>query len=114
QGYDDALHNVLVDLPPTDAIDPARWGRYAAAIARHEAAFGRPAPEPTETSTKGNPVLSARFTEWIMGWPDGWVTDVLPRRPALKACGNGVVPAQAAAAIPPLLAALLAAVEQDA
>ena len=91
----------------TDAVNPARWGRYAAAIARHEAAFGRPAPEPTETSAKGNPVLSARFAEWMMGWPDGWVTDLLPRRPALRACGNGVVPAQAAAAIRSLLPALL-------
>ena len=91
----------------TDAVNPARWGRYAAAIARHEAACGRPAPEPTETSAKGNPVLSARFAEWMMGWPDGWVTDLLPRRPALRACGNGVVPAQAAAAIRSLLPALL-------
>ena len=85
----------------------ARWGRYAAAIARHEAAFGRPAPAPIEASAKGNPVLSARFAEWMMGWPDGWVTDLLPRRPALRACGNGVVPAQAAAAIRSLLPALL-------
>lgn len=34
-----------------------------------------------------------------MGLPAGWVTDVLPRNPALKALGNGVVPQQAALAL---------------
>ncbi len=33
-----------------------------------------------------------------MGYPDGWVTDILPRTAALKALGNAVVPQQAAAA----------------
>ncbi len=77
------------------------WGDYAAAIARWEAALGRPAPEPTQTSSKGNPQLSARFVEWMMGLPTGWVTDVpgITRNEALKALGNGVVPQQAAAAL---------------
>lgn len=35
--------------------------------------------------------------------PEGWVTDVLPRVPALKALGNGVVPPQAAYALRHLL-----------
>lgn len=36
-----------------------------------------------------------------MGWPDGWVTDVpgVSRNDALRICGNGVVPQQAAEAI---------------
>ncbi len=34
-----------------------------------------------------------------MGLPDGWVSDVLPNRKALKILGNGVVPQQAAAAL---------------
>lgn len=38
-----------------------------------------------------------------MGLPAGWVTDVLPRSPALKALGNGVVPQQAALALRTLL-----------
>ena len=78
-----------------------RWGEYAAAIARHERAFGRPAPDPTEPGPKGNPRLSARFCEWMMMLPAGWVTDVpgVTRNQALKALGNGVVPAQAAAAL---------------
>jgi DNA (cytosine-5)-methyltransferase 1 len=40
----------------------------------------------------------------MMGLPAGWVTDVLPRNPALKCLGNGVVPLQAAAAFSHLLA----------
>jgi DNA (cytosine-5)-methyltransferase 1 len=41
-----------------------------------------------------------------MGWPDGWVTDPaigLSRNDQLRIVGNGVVPAQAAAAIRYLL-----------
>lgn len=87
----------------TDATvrQPDRWGVYAEAIARHEAAFGRPAPEPTQPGRHGKPRLSARFTEWLMGLPPGWVCDVpgLTRAQQLKALGNGVVPAQAAAAL---------------
>lgn len=81
------------------------WGDYAPAIARWEA-ITRPAPTPTETGPKGSPRLSPRFTEWMMGLPDGWITDVpgITRNEALKACGNGVVPQQAAAALRWLLA----------
>lgn len=77
-----------------------RWGEYAAAIARWEAVMG-PAPSPTETGPKGNPRLSAEFTSWLMGLPAGWITDVpdVTRNQALKLCGNGVVPAQAIAAL---------------
>jgi DNA (cytosine-5)-methyltransferase 1 len=37
----------------------------------------------------------------MQGWPDGWVTDVpgVTRNDALKICGNGVVPQQAAEAL---------------
>ena len=82
------------------AKDANRWSEYAAAIARHEQAFGRPAPDPTEPGPKGNPRLSARFVEWMMALPAGWVTDCdVTRNQALKALGNGVVPPQAAAAL---------------
>ena len=79
----------------------SRWGEYAAAIASHEQAFGHPAPAPTEPGPKGNPRLSARFCEWMMMLPAGWVTDVpgVTRNQALKALGNGVVSPQAAAAL---------------
>ncbi len=78
----------------------ATWGDYADAIDRW-VSLTRPAPSPTELGPKGSPRLSARFSEWMMGLPDGWITDVpgITRNEALKACGNGVVPQQAAAAL---------------
>ena len=79
----------------------SRWGQYAAAIARHEQAWGVPAPEPTEPGPKGNPRLSARFAEWMMMQPPGWITDTpgVTRNEALKLCGNGVVTPQAVHAL---------------
>ena len=75
-----------------------RWAQYAPAIARWEAILGRPAPEPTVTGKRGGRRLSARFVEWLMGWPDGWVTDLVDNTAALRLCGNGVVRQQGAAA----------------
>ena len=49
----------------------------------------------------------AVFPEWMMGYPAGWVTDILRRNPAIKACGNGVVPQQAYAALTVLWARVL-------
>ena len=94
---------------PLNAV--SRWGDYAPAIARWEQVLGRPAPAPTQASTKGNPQLSAAFVEWLMGLPAGWVTDVpgVTRNEALKALGNGVVPQQATAALRWLLAMGVAA-----
>jgi DNA (cytosine-5)-methyltransferase 1 len=41
------------------------------------------------------------FVEWLMGLPDGWVTDVpgITANEWLKMLGNGVVPQQAEAAL---------------
>jgi DNA (cytosine-5)-methyltransferase 1 len=63
--------------------------------------LGRLAPEPTELSPKGSRRLSASLSEWMMGWPDGWVTAVpgLSRNDQLRVVGNGVVPHAAAAAL---------------
>ena len=83
------------------------WGKYAPAIARWEAVTGIPAPPPTEPNKNGNPRLSAAFSEWLMGWPAGWVTDPaigISRNDQLRCVGNGVVSLQAAAAIRYLLA----------
>jgi hypothetical protein len=84
---------LAIPMPGDNSVD---WGPYGPAVARWEQVLGRPAPEPV---TDG--VLSARFTEWVMGLPEGWVTSVpgIARGPMLRMMGNGVVPAQAAAAL---------------
>ena len=87
-----------------DVIDRNRWGEFAPAITRWESTLGRPAPEPSEPGREGRR-LSARFEEWMMGLPDGWVTDVdISHTAQVRALGNGVVPQQAAAALRAMLA----------
>ena len=65
---------------------------------------GREAPRPTEPGRTGDR-LSPRFVEFLMGLPEGWVTDVpgLSRNAQLKALGNGCVPQQVALALRLLL-----------
>lgn len=76
------------------------WREYEPAIRRQEAAFGYPAPLPTEPNKNGKPRLSAEFSSWLMGLEPGWITDTpgITRNEALKAAGNGVVPQQCEAA----------------
>ncbi|MEU0941041.1 DNA cytosine methyltransferase [Embleya sp. NPDC005971] len=85
-----------LDLQTADA-----WGPYAPAVELWASRLGRPAPGPTDPDGRLNPVA----VEWLMGLPAGHVTDVpgLSRSQQLHALGNGVVPAQAAAAIRLLL-----------
>jgi hypothetical protein len=82
------------------------WGKFEPAIRRWEETLGRPAPAPTKPDGKdGAHRLSSAFTEWMMGVPEGWITDCgLSRNDELKACGNGVVPQQAELALRVLLA----------
>ena len=82
-----------------------RFGNYAPVIASHERLAGRPAPDPTEPGREGKPRLSARFVEWMMCLPAGWVTDVpgLSRSEQLALLGNGVCPPQVTAALRHLL-----------
>jgi hypothetical protein len=82
-------------------VTSTNWGKFEPAIRRWEAIIGRPAPQPTKPDGKeGNHRLSSKFTEWMMGLPDGWITDIgLKRNDELKACGNGVVPQQAELAL---------------
>jgi DNA (cytosine-5)-methyltransferase 1 len=88
-------------VPGTD------WGTYAAAVERWARVIGREAPSPIRHDGKGGKArLNPELPEWMMGWPHGWVTDPaigLTRAEQLKACGNGVVPQQAAHAIRHLL-----------
>jgi DNA (cytosine-5)-methyltransferase 1 len=82
-----------------------QWGKYEPAIRRWET-LTRPAPSPTEPNRNGNPRLSAAFSEWMMGWPAGWVTDVegISRNDQLRVIGNGVCVQQCVAALRQLLA----------
>ena len=88
-----------------DQVLMTDWGKFEPAIRRWEAIIGRPAPEPTKPDGKdGNHRLSSKFTEWMMGLPDGWITGHdLKRNDELKLAGNGVVPQQAELALRLLL-----------
>lgn len=86
-------------------LGEVNWGKFEPAIRRWEETLGRPAPAPTKPDGKdGAHRLSSAFTEWLMGLPEGWITDCgLTRNEELKACGNGVVPQQAELALRVLL-----------
>lgn len=78
------------------------FGVYEPAIRRWEY-FTRPAPHPTEESTRSKRKrINIDFVEWMMGLPHGWVTDPqlhLSRAQQLRLLGNGVCPQQAGEAI---------------
>jgi DNA (cytosine-5)-methyltransferase 1 len=89
-----------------DTFDGADLGVYQPAVDRWVAVLGRPAPPPViDLARAAEPVnrprqregkrLNPVFVEWMMGLPDGWVSDLVPRRPALRILGNGAVPLQA-------------------
>jgi DNA (cytosine-5)-methyltransferase 1 len=74
--------------------------KYGPALARWGHILGRPAPAPVVVGSSGRPALAPRFVEWMMGLPDGWVTEQpLSRRQQVKILGNGVVPQQAMLAL---------------
>jgi DNA (cytosine-5)-methyltransferase 1 len=99
-----------LDVHPAGDAGLTDWGVYGAAIRRWEHVLGRGAPSPTEPGRTGQR-LSPRFVEFLMGLPDGWVTDVpgITRADQLRMLGNGVVPQQGAAALRRLLAMRAAA-----
>lgn len=84
------------------------WGAYELAIRRWELILGRVVPAPTQVGKRSGHQLSPTFVEWMMGWPQGWVTGVpeLSRNDQLKILGNGVVPQQAIVALARLLPAV--------
>jgi hypothetical protein len=86
-------------------VEQTNWGKFDSAIRRWEQVIGRKAPSPTKPDGKeGAHRLSSKFTEWMMGLPEGWITDVgLTRNEELKLAGNGVVPQQAELALRMLL-----------
>ena len=66
-------------------------------------------PDPEEDSPSGGRRLSARFCEWMMGLPRGWVTGLwsIPRSAQIRILGNGVVPRQGRLAVHALSARAL-------
>jgi hypothetical protein len=86
-------------------VSKNKWGKFEQAVKIWEQEVEREAPSPTKPDGKdGNHRLSSKFTEWMMGLPEGWITDVgLTRNEELKLAGNGVVPQQAELALRLLL-----------
>jgi DNA (cytosine-5)-methyltransferase 1 len=80
-------------LQPSGGI--VDWGKYARGVLRWEQVTGRMVPCPLQPGRNGN-VLAPAFVEWMMGLPEGWVTDLgLSRTAMLRILGNGVVWQQA-------------------
>lgn len=85
------------------------WGKYWPAVRNWTEVLGRSAPDVTVSGLpgmhKGTERLSARFCEWMMGWPPGWASAVpdMPNKEAVRIIGNGVHRQQATAAFRRLL-----------
>ena len=76
------------------------FGIYAPALKRWGQILGRDVPPMTVTDAKGGTRLSPVFVEFMMGLPQGWVTDAgLSHNMQLKALGNGVCPQQSKLAL---------------
>lgn len=86
EGWRPQLGQVIHSLLPKPT-----WGRYADAVALWEQITGLPAPEPTVEDSKGGRRLNPELSEWMMGYPRGYLTGHLSRNEALRAAGNGVV-----------------------
>jgi hypothetical protein len=86
-------------------LDKPNWFLFMPAIKRWEKVTGRIAPNASlPDGQKGQERLSSKFTEWLMGLPDGWITGHgLNRKDEIKMAGNGVVPQQAELALTMLL-----------
>jgi hypothetical protein len=90
QQKEGSMHSVT--LPQAAKMD---WSQFEPAITRWEQVTGRKAPIPLIEER-----LNPEFTEWMMGLPEGWITDLdLSWTQKIKACGNGVVPQAAAEAL---------------
>ena len=87
EGYGDNLR--------ATANNKLDWSQFESAITRWGQLIGRKAPVPLIEQR-----LNPEFTEWMMGLPEGWITDLdLSWTQKIKACGNGVVPQAAAEAL---------------
>ena len=78
------------------ATDRGLQSRQDIGQARSEHRFSRSMERETIPNALDQGKLNAKFVEYIMGLPGGWVTDLdLSRSQQLKMLGNGVVPQQA-------------------
>lgn len=115
--WDNDLHDFLAGLNSAPNIEwelRNRFGDYGPAILTWVLATGR-TPPPLIEDYVGRSIhprfpeirsaTNVEFIEWLMDLPAGWVTGVpgLSRAQMVKALGNGVVPAQAGAAIKELI-----------
>lgn len=85
------------DPVPNDTDTTYDFGPFQKAVTRWEGVLGRKAPYPLDETR----YTTAAFSEWSMGLPEGWVTQVpgVTEDEAKALCGNGVVPQQCAAAV---------------
>jgi DNA (cytosine-5)-methyltransferase 1 len=96
EGYGNGLRETVRMLPNDTSVN---WEQFEQAIRRWESTIGRAAPAPLIDNR-----LNPKFTEWLMGLPDGWITDLdISWTQMIKACGNGVVPQQAKLALERLI-----------
>lgn len=81
--------------------DGAEWGPYGPAVEHWTECLGRRPPRPLDALGRVN----AAFTEWMLGYPRGWVTDVpgVTARAARRLLGNSVCPQAAELALALLL-----------
>jgi DNA (cytosine-5)-methyltransferase 1 len=78
------------------ATDRGLQSRQDIGQARSEHRFSRSMERETIPNALDQGKLNAKFVEYMMGLPGGWVTDLdLSRSQQLKMLGNGVVPQQA-------------------
>lgn len=84
-------------------LDPVGWIKYQPAIKRW-ADLTRSMPPAIDVKPDGTHRVSESFSEWMMGWPETYITRFNFRRSdALRLIGNGVVTRQAEAAIKTLI-----------
>lgn len=85
-------------MPLNAAVSPEHWPTYADAVSTWERVTGTPVPSSISRSPRGGWQLGPYLPEWMMGLPQGWITDYMPRAASLRLAGNGVVPRAASAA----------------
>lgn len=88
----------LIDHAFAEGVD---WGPYGPAVEHWTRCLGRRPPRPTDAMGRVN----AAFTEWMLGYPAGWVTTVpgITARAARRLLGNSVCPQAAELALALLL-----------